>query len=497
MLLALPINRFRRAGMAAAAAMYSLAVGIVGGVQAQAQQCINPNAPLTVEEARLSRILPGHTLPAPVEILQGSGMDRLGPAFAAGLCGLGNFAIAQNYVIEQGTALWLYAVSRAQGRVPPGTLPRSDDRALYWARLQMQAALAQWTPSFALTADQLASLSETLEEWSRGEHEIGYPTGPNVRRLIMSGFDPFTLDAGPNGNGIRTGNPSGATILSLDGMRFRDAYGKTVVVHTYILPVNYGPFMSGMLEDTVGPFMESERQRLDFSITMSQGGTSVEFDLENWNGRYHGLSPGNDNIAVCPQVLVNGMLQFQLPATGQCDIYPPREWVIYPESWTRDQPPQFITTTLPYAALIEAMTGNGIAPPPGDAWPGPGAFNVVWHTSFTEFPDCNTPTVETFNVPVPTTYPPPSPPTPPDPGACAESGGGGNYLSNESAYRNTLLRDTFGLDIPAGHIHTPIMSHFQAGNLYNVTDPSFEAWRTAIVAQARKLVFTVANSTPP
>lgn len=110
-------------------------------------------------------------------------------------------------MIEQGTALWLYAVSRAQGRGPPGTLPRSDDRALYWARLQMQAALAQWTQSFALTADQLASLSETLEEWSRGEHEIGYPTGPNVRRLIMSGFDPFTLDAGPNGNGIRTGNP--------------------------------------------------------------------------------------------------------------------------------------------------------------------------------------------------------------------------------------------------------------------------------------------------
>jgi hypothetical protein len=121
----------------------------------------------------------------------------------------------------------------------------------------------------------------------------------------------------------------------------------------------------------------------------------------------------------------------------------------------------------------------------------------VWHTSFTEFPDCNTPTVETFNVPVPTTYPPPSPPTPPDPSACAESGGGGNYLSNESAYRNTLLCDTFGLDIPGGHIHTPIMSHFQADNLYNVTDPSFEAWRTAIVAQARKLVFTVANSTPP
>jgi hypothetical protein len=134
-----------------------------GATGAEAQPCLNPNAPLTVEEARLSRILPGHSLPAPIEILQGSGMDQLGPSFADGLCSLGSFDQAQSYMVEQGTALWRYAVSRAQGRLPAGTLPRSDDRALYWARLQMQAALAQWTPSFLLTADQRDSLSETLE----------------------------------------------------------------------------------------------------------------------------------------------------------------------------------------------------------------------------------------------------------------------------------------------------------------------------------------------
>ena len=255
--------------------------------------------------------------------------------------------------------------------------------------------------------------------------------------------------------------------------------------------------MNGMLENTIGPFIAPGPQQVAVSITMSQGGTSVEFDLENWNGRYHGPSAGNDNIAVCPRVRVNGVLQFQLPSTGDCDIYPPRSWVTYPDSWTRDQPSQFTTTTLPIAALIEAMTGNGIPPPPGDAWPGPDAFNVVWHTSFTEFPDCTMPVVKPVNTPVPTTYPPPNPPTPPDPGACAESGGGGDYLSNESAYRNTLLRDTFGLAIPAGHIHTPIMSRFDPSNLYNVTDASFEAWRSAIVTQARTLVFTVVNSTPP
>lgn len=338
----------RLTGAGVAIGMCVLTGAMTGGTKADAQTCIDPSLPLSAKEARLSRVLPGHTLPAPVEILQGSGMDQLGPDFAAGLCGLRSIADAQNYVVQQGTALWRYAVSRAQGRLPAGTLPRSDDRALYWARLQMQAALAQWVPTFPLTADQLASLSETLEEWSRGEHEISYLTGPNVRRLIMSGFDPFTLDAGPNGNGIRTGNPSGATILALDGTHFTDVFGNAVVIHTYILPVNYGPFMNGMLEDTIGPFIAPGPQQVAVSITMSQGGTSVEFDLENWNGRYHGPSAGNDSIAVCPRVRVNGVLQFQLPSTGDCDIYPPRNWVTYPDSWTRDQPSQFTTTTLPH-----------------------------------------------------------------------------------------------------------------------------------------------------
>ena len=485
--LALRIAPAATAGMVAA-------IGLAPA--SRAQTCSNPAVPLTVEQARLTRVLPGHVLPAPEEIVQGSDMDQLGPDFSAGLCGLTNLAAAQSFMQSQGKLLWQVAVARAQGRLPSGALPRSDDRALYWVRLQEQKALAQWVPSFFLPAGALTQLQNTLEVWSRGEPEISYPTGTAVKRIVMSGFDPFTLDIGPNENGIRIGNPSGATILSLDGTHFQTADGNIAVIHTYILPVNYGPFMAGMQEDTIGPFFEPGPERIDASITMSQGGTSVEFDLEQFNGRYHGTFYGNDNIAVCPEIMVNGKLQYQLPASGQCDVYPPRQWVSYPANWTRDQPIQFTTTSLPIATMIRAATGNGIAPPPADSWPGPGAFNVVWHTNYLEFPDCFTPTVVAMNEPVPITYPPPSPPTPPGVDACAESGGGGDYLSNESAYRNTLLRNTFGLDILAGHIHTPIMSHFDPSNLYNVTDSRFEAWRAAIVAQARNLVFTVANTIP-
>jgi hypothetical protein len=69
------------------------------------------------------------------------------------------------------------------------------------------------------------------------------------------------------------------------------------------------------------------------------------------------------------------------------------------------------------------------------------------------------------------------------------NGGGGNYLSNASAYRNTLMRDIFGLTIPAGHIHTPTMQ-----TPSGVTSAGFEANRERIVAQSRNLIFALAKS---
>lgn len=88
----------------------------------------------------------------------------------------------------------------------------------------------------------------------------------------------------------------------------------------------------------------------------------------------------------------------------------------------------------------------------------------------------------------------------PSPGWCARQGGGGDDLSNESAYRNTVLRDTFGLSIPAGHIPVPAMT-----NLYGGTATSgggtrddnrhhrrrFEACRTAAVGQGKSLILIV------
>ena len=216
-------------------------------------------------------------------------------------------------------------------------------------------------------------------------------------------------------------------------------------------------------------------------------------DLEQWNGRYHGVSIGNDNLAPCPSV--NGVAQLAIQNPG-CNIAVVPRWG-GPTGFNLTDPPQWTTTSLPIAKMIAASTGKSIPRPPGDQWPDPSvAFGVVWHTDYVEFPSCSSATQVDRNDPVPTQYPPPTQPLAPDPGSCAYAGGGGNYLSNESAYRNTLLRDRLGAHVAAGHIHTPYMQNFAPGDSFDPSDATFAAWRSAIVAQGKKLLRVVGENAP-
>lgn len=494
-------HRTRRTLAAAGAALVAGAIltaaptaraGAAAGTDALLNaHCLDATVPLSVEQRRLNLTLPSDTDPSHLastslaaEMIAGGGFEQFGPSFVDGLCQAGDLVQAEQWTRQRGEQLWRMAVDRAQRHGPAeGTLPYSDDRPLYWTRLQAMAAIRQWVANFSLLSADRAALITAFDRASRGMFDIGFPAG--AKRIVVSGFDPYTLDGGPNGtapsaagNNIRHGNPSGATVLALDGTRAVGPDGVPEAFEAYLLPVNYTEFEGGYQEDTLAPLMRPGPTALSASITMSQGGGSV-FDLEQWNSRYHGTSAGNDNSLPCPTR--NG--EPQLPAsTPRCDI-------------GAGNSPQWTTTTLPIAQMITARTGAFVARPPGDEWPDPSlAFGVVWRTSYTEFPSCTSSTLVTRNVPVPATFPPPAQPTPPDPGSCAYSGGGGNYLSNESAYRNTLLRDRFRLTIPAGHIHTPDMQRF--AGLYDVSDSTVDGWRLSIVAQALHLVHVVADSAP-
>ncbi len=377
----------------------------------------------TVEEQRLGQAVPQ-------EILARSGFADVAPEFTRAIEATRSYGAARRLVEREGTRLWRRAVDRAQGRGPAGgDLSRDDDRPLYWARLGLTRELRLWKPEFGLSEAQRAALTDRVEQTSRGQTTVGYPAGKGYRRILLTGFDPFTLDSD-----IRISNPSGATALALDGTWVRTADGQRARIETMTFPVRWQDFADGAVERALTPVLP----KVDLFTTVSQGRVG-RVDVERFNGAWRGGFPDNVNAS----------------STGQVPVNDP---VTQPQ-WTR--------TTLPYQAIVAAHTGR---------------FPVYDHTDVTEIPAGATAPVDR--------------PDGPTPGSAARAGGGGDYLSNEIAYRATLLRDRLGLRIPGGHVHTPVLQ-FGDGNTDpatgTVTDPQFVRNRLDIVAQIRAIVRTAAE----
>ncbi|MER6368643.1 pyroglutamyl peptidase [Streptomyces mirabilis] len=403
-----------------------LGLALVGGLAAAPTASAAAAAPVTVEEQRLDQA-------APQEILRRSGFDTVAPGFARALERAGSFGQAERVVVRQGARLWQRAVDRAQGRGPAGgDLSRDDDRPLYWARLGMTREVRQWEPEFGLTDTQRARLLAELEENSRGENTIRYPHAKGVKRILLTGFDPFTLD-----RDVRISNPSGATALALDGTTILTADGPARI-ETAVFPVRWQDFAEGTVERT----LRRQLPRVDLFTTVSQGRVG-RFDVERTNGAWRGGFPDNENVSRTETI----------PVTDPVSQ------------------PQWTSTTLPYARIVAAPTGR---------------FPVYDHTSVTEIPAGGTDPVVR--------------PDGPTPGSTARAGGGGDYLSNEIAYRATLLRDRLGLhdSLPGGHVHTPVLQ-FGTGNTDpatgTVTDPEFVRNRLDIIAQVRAIVTVAVSGT--
>ncbi|WFB83685.1 MULTISPECIES: pyroglutamyl peptidase [Streptomyces] len=406
----------------------ALVAGLAAPASATAAPVTTATAPApTVEERRLDG-------DAPREILRRSGFASAAPAFARGLGRADSYREARRLVAREGSALWRRAVDRVQGRGPArGDLSRDDDRPLYWARLGMTRELRTWEPGFGLSERQRAGLLDELERTSRGQRDIRPPQhrtgsgggGKGVKRVLLTGFDPFTLD-----RDIRISNPSGAVALALDGTVI-DTPDGPARVETAVFPVRWQDFAEGAVERALRPYLP----KVDLFTTVSQGRVG-KFDVERTNGAWRGGFPDNDNVSRTETVPVAD------PASQ----------------------PQWTTTTLPYEAITASDTGR---------------FPVLDNTAVTEIPAGGTEPVVR--------------PDGPTPGSTAREGGGGNYLSNEIAYRATLLRDRLGLHgtLPGGHVHTPVLQ-FGPDNADPatgaVTDPAFVRNRLDIVAQTRAIL---------
>lgn len=420
-----PFSATTRLGLGGVALLLVLAGPTLPAAASPADAAPTPAA-VTVEEQRLDRT-------APQEILRRSGFDSFAPRFERALRDSGGYAQAERAVTRHGSALWRRAVDRAQGRGPAtGDLSRGDDRPLYWARLALGRELRSWGSWFGLSDEQRKALQTALETSSRGQHDIRFP-GHRVKRVLVTGFDPFTLD-----RDVRIGNPSGASALALDGTLIRTAEGPARI-ETVVFPVRWADFAEGAVERALA----RQLPRLDLFTTVSQG-RQGRFDVERTNGAWRGGFPDNENVA----------------STGTVPVDDP------------GSQPQWTTTTLPYRQLTEADTGR---------------FPVYDNTEVTEIPAGGSQPVTR--------------PDGPTAGSVSRAGGGGDYLSNEIAYRATLLRDRLVLpDLPGGHLHTPVL-RFGAENTDprtgTVTDPDFERNRADIVSQVRELVKTAVGTPSP
>ncbi|WP_047868107.1 hypothetical protein [Nocardiopsis sp. RV163] len=379
----------------------------------------------TVEEARVDEEVPQ-------EILRRSGLVMNADRFTRELCAASGTDEASAVVERHGDALWREAVDRVQGNGKVGgSLSDGDDRPVYWTRLAMTSALNRWQPDFELSDADRAGLVADMDRRSRGHDDTGFAEvrgEPEALHVVVTGFDPFRLD-----DDIRQANPSGAAALALDGAVIETDAG-VAVVETMLFPVRWRDFTDGMVEEALLPHYTGDRP-VDAVVTVSQGRPG-RFDLEAHNGAWRGGAPDNESVGTAETVPVPDGVPTVAPQ------------------------PQWSDSSLDHSAIVERTTG---AP-----------FPVVDNTAVTEIPEGGTEPVVSEDGPTP--------------GSEARAGGGGDYLSNEIAYRNTLLRDATGLDIPAGHVHTPVLD---LGPGDGVTDPEFERDRAAIVGQVEDIVAAV------
>jgi len=267
-----------------------------------------------------------------------------------------------------------------------------DDRPLYWLRLATQEHLK------AGCRAHCAALLEAFDRASRGDGDIAFSSGAGILRILLTGFDPFSLD-----RHIDQSNPSGVAALRLDGARWTVG-GMAVEIETLLFPVRFDAFDAGTVEARLSPLLQ--RGDLALAATISMG--RDQFDLERFPGRRRS-SEAPDNAGV---------------RTGASAAQP-----LVPR--LGDEPlegREFLEFSLPVAALQ------------GGA--GPYEIRDNRRVATLERGTLDAESLKDLA------------------GLTAVRGGGGGYLSNEISYRSLNLAQALGATVPLGHIHTPRLDGF-------------------------------------
>ena len=307
-----------------------------------------------------------------------------------------------------------------------------DDRSLYWSRLSLTAYLRASQLAVPLSSNQRISLIERLENSSRGRDSIEFTAGA-VKKILVTGFDPFLLD-----KHIDQSNPSGIVALNLDGQTL--TYGQaSAEIQTVIFPVRFEDFDAGEVEQLIEPLLKT--RQVDMIVTVSMGRT--DFDLEHFPGRRRSSgSPDNLNVysggdETKPKIpLLNGAVI---------------------------EGPEFLEFSLPYRAMQQVILD---AKQDANKQPGEVTYPYLINDNRTI-----TTLDGTFEAKTLAELK----------DATAVLGSGGGYLSNEISYRNVRLAHKYQPLIPTGHIHTPRLERYDAEQLKTISDQVAEMIRYAII----------------
>ncbi|BCV26893.1 hypothetical protein [Shewanella algae] len=294
-------------------------------------------------------------------------------------------------VAHQGQRLWQQAVRDVQSG-------HSDDRSLYWSRLQMRAELGKQSPKFNIASWQREILTKAVEKSSRGFSDIDFKDDASIK-ILLTGFDPFFLD-----RNIEQSNPSGLVALALDGYRF-SVNGRQAQIETVMIPVRFADFDEGIIESLLTPVYRDKS--VDMVVTVSMGRS--DFDLERFPGRNRSAeAPDNRNV------FTGASKQRPLPPKLENDTL---------------KGPEFVEFSLPVAAM-QSVNGR---------WK-TNDNHTVSTLSRGEFQASSLSELQN---------------------STSVEGSGGGYLSNEISYRAILLQNQLGSRIPTGHIHTPRIAGFE------------------------------------
>ena len=307
-----------------------------------------------------------------------------------------------------------------------------DDRSLYWSRLSLTAYLRASQFAVPLSSNQRISLIERLENSSRGRDSIEFTAGA-VKKILVTGFDPFLLD-----KHIDQSNPSGIVALNLDGQTL--TYGQaSAEIQTAIFPVRFEDFDAGEVEQLIEPLLKT--RQVDMIVTVSMGRT--DFDLEHFPGRRRSSgSPDNLNVysggdETKPKIpLLNGAVI---------------------------EGPEFLEFSLPYRAMQQVILD---AKQDANKQPGEVTYPYLINDNRTI-----TTLDGTFEAKTLAELK----------DATAVLGSGGGYLSNEISYRSVRLAHKYQPLIPTGHIHTPRLERYDVEQLKTISDQVAEMIRYAII----------------